>query len=413
MFFYANFRKDDLLFHSFQYYLTGFLEVLFIFSVRYLENPFILCWLAFAGIPLLDFLTPPDIRNPSKEEARRLSKELRFKIPVYVAVLVDWITEFWVINWLIQNDTKQSPIIIIATILMIGLLGGLNINISHELVHKEDTFERGLGIFNLGRMFYMHWYVEHVWGHHKRVGLKDDPATARYNETLYQFIPRCVAGTWKSAWNIEKDRLLKQKGYKSVWVPQNKFIYFVASYIAFPLLVAYFLGVRAGFYFVMIGIVSFLFLEIINYIEHYGLIRNEDEKVTIQHSWNAPHRLSNIILFKLQRHSDHHENAHKPYQVLCSYEESPTMPQGYAGMIILALFPNSFRKVMNQLLDHHGGIKKLEKTNFDKLQQSVDFFVFKVAALLTLVLILSLCLQNYNNIYIIITEAGQLVAQNI
>lgn len=133
----------------------------------------------------------------------------------------------------------------------------------------------------------------------------------------------------------------------------------------------------------VIAFMSVVLLEIINYIEHYGLQRkkldNGDyENVTIKHSWNAPHRLSNYLLFKLQRHSDHHENALKPYQILCSYDESPTLPTGYLGCILLAIYPKIWFKIMNHLLNHISKGEIPSKDNVKKLQACMLNYIWNI-----------------------------------
>jgi alkane 1-monooxygenase len=272
---------------------------------------------------------------------------------------------------------------------LIASSGAGAINLSHELIHKEDPFERLVGILNLGKVFYQHWWIEHVYGHHRRVGTDKDPATARLGQSLYQFIPQTVIGTWKSSWDLEKNRLLKK--YGSVWVMQNQFIYFILFYLTLPAVIWQGIGLRAAIYCIIFGFSGALFLEIVNYLEHYGLEREEGEPVTIHHSWNAPHRFTNYGLFKLQRHSDHHENGYKPYQILATYEEAPTLPHGYPTLIIMTLFPPIWKRVMDPLaLD---ALKKVQLTKEQKAKvlREVNLFTGLVFVVLTAIFIAKLC----------------------
>ena len=114
-------------------------------------------------------------------------------------------------------------------------------------------------------------------------------------------------------------------------------------------------GLNTIYFFLISATIGALLLETVNYIEHYGMVRKKIdgryEKVTHLHSWNASHMVSNFLLFQLQRHSDHHAFAHKRYQVLNHYDQSPQLPQGYSAMIILALFPPLWFKVMDRRLE--------------------------------------------------------------
>jgi alkane 1-monooxygenase len=177
--------------------------------------------------------------------------------------------------------------------------------------------------------FYMHFTIEHLYGHHKKVATPDDPATSQKGMTLYQFLPKSIIGSYISAFKIN---------------PIFTTLTTIGSFLFFSLM--YKVG---GLFLLAIAFLSgfggALVLEVINYIEHYGLERKRNadgsyERVTIRHSWNAPHRFTNYMFYKLQRHSDHHENSLKPYQTLCSYEDSPQLPHGYIGCVIIAIFPS-------------------------------------------------------------------------
>ena len=156
---------------------------------------------------------------------------------------------------------------------------------------------------------YMHFYIEHNIGHHKHVATPEDPSTARYNEAIYVFWIRSTWQSYVNAWKLEA-RKLRREG-NAFWGLRNRMIHFTivqAIYLAIVFILSSWQGLAAM---LILAVFSFILLETINYIEHYGLRREKladgsYEKVTIRHSWNAPHRFTNYVLFKLQRHSDHH-----------------------------------------------------------------------------------------------------------
>lgn len=188
----------------------------------------------------------------------------------------------------------------------------------------------------------MHFTVEHLQGHHKWASTPKDPATAPQGMTLYEFVPRSVLG-----------------GYRSAFALNPAFVSLATIIeVLFTGAIWKFYDLKTVLFFLVYAAGGIFILELINYIEHYGLQRRQDsdgiyERVNIRHSWNAPHRLSNYLFFKLQRHSDHHENALKPYQTLCSYEDSPQLPHGYLVCMLLALFPKRWFAVMDPLVQEY------------------------------------------------------------
>jgi alkane 1-monooxygenase len=203
---------------------------------------------------------------------------------------------------------------------------------------------------------YMHFTYEHLYGHHRRVATPEDPASAEKGIDLYHFVVRSFFGSYKSVYLMEKNEA------KKPFYANYSVLSIVAS-ILFTLLMFKVYGVQGGLFFLLEAAGSIFYLEAINYLEHYGLRREKKpdgtyEKVTIRHSWNAPHRFSNYLLFKLQRHSDHHENSLKPYQTLLTLEESPHLPHGYPVCIFLSFFPSQWFKIMDPLVDEYNKTKK-------------------------------------------------------
>jgi alkane 1-monooxygenase len=253
------------------------------------------------------------------------------------------------------------------------------INVAHELGHKKEAWARFHSKLNLMTVCYMHFYIEHNKGHHVNVGTPQDPATSKKNQTFYAFWFQTVIGSWRDAWQIEKRRLESKK--LPLWNPiHNQML----QYVIFPIL---FIGILTLIFSLLQGIfvwqvplfflaqsyLAFSSLEAVNYIEHYGLQRREIapgkfEKVNPLHSWNANHLISNFFLLQLQRHSDHHAYAARPYQILRHFEESPQLPYGYPVMILMSMIPPLFFKVMNKRLEDW----KAQAYNAEHIKQVVQ-----------------------------------------
>ena len=342
------------LYNPLPYYCLVFLYALFYIFCTYLKNPFIALWIVFGLLPILDQYVSMDLLNPTKDQQRELKNLIRFKIPLLLTIALDWVFLFWAINQITDKD--QNFLYKLGVLIVIISLEGASINNSHELNHKIKKFDNIIGTLNLSKSFYMHFIIEHNQGHHRNVATFDDPATSRLNESVYRFFPRTVSGTFFSAWEIENRNCAEK--YGNIYTYKNRMIWFSLAIIALPLIFYAIYGLKGMLLQIVIGIGSFLLLELVNYIEHYGLERKklengQYENVNTTHSWNAPHRFTNYFLFKLQRHSDHHENALKPYQNLCTYENSPLLPNGYSLCILMALFPNLWFEVMNPMVESY------------------------------------------------------------
>mmetsp|Transcript_44169 Transcript_44169/g.50831 ORF Transcript_44169/g.50831 Transcript_44169/m.50831 type:complete len:389 (+) Transcript_44169:307-1473(+) len=317
-------------------------------------NTWAFVFIAFGIIPTVDAILPVDTVNPTKEEQSKMAKKKSYRHMVYIAAIVEIAVWLWGLH--VFATAELNVYQRVGFILSHGIFGAAGFNVAHELFHKiSNKFEVILGNINMIPMLYLHFYVEHVWGHHKNVATPGDPASSRRNETLYAFLPRTLVGGFKSAWNLEAERLKKEK--KSVYSLENRHFTFFLVYIVALTATYHFYGTLGLTYYLLVALNSVIYLETINYVEHYALTRKEIkpgvyEPVDIRHSWNCTQSFSNWILFRLQRHSDHHENALKPYQNLCSYEDSPTLPQGYPLCIIMSLYP----KVWFEMA--HGVLKK-------------------------------------------------------
>lgn len=234
-----------------------------------------------------------------------------------------------------------------------GLItGGIGITYAHELVHQTSRFERALGEVLLTTTLYGHFAIEHVHGHHVHVGTPRDPVSARYRESFYRFFPRAVFGSFASAWGIQQERMARRG--LAWWHWSNPFWrYLGASALWLGLSYALAGWFGAGL-FLLQAVIAFTLLEIVNYVEHYGLARRllengRYERVGPHHSWNASHRVTNYLLINLQRHSDHHYHPGRRFPLLQHYEETqaPQLPFGYPTMFMMALAPPLWFRVMN------------------------------------------------------------------
>lgn len=199
----------------------------------------------------------------------------------------------------------------------------------------------------------MHFFIEHNRGHHRRVATEEDPASARRGEPLYLFWWRSIRDSYRSAWQLEAKRL--DKSGQQWFSLRNEMLVFQLVQVAFVLLIALVFGPKAALCFIAAAIMGILLLETINYIEHYGLRRQltesgRYERVMPMHSWNSNHMIGRMTLFELSRHSDHHFRASRKYPVLRHHEDSPQMPTGYPGMMLLACVPPLWFRVMHPRL---------------------------------------------------------------
>lgn len=315
---------------------------------------------AYGIIPILDTLIGKDRENISQESFDQVIGNRYFYAVVYTQVythIAIVIFSAYVIS--LQTLTTLE---IIGLLMSVGLYMSSGINVGHELGHKRNKIAQFHSQLVLMLVGYMHFFIEHNKGHHVNVATPKDPATSRKNQTFYAFWVQSVFGSWRSAWHIEKNRL-QRRGSK-VWSFSNAMIWYVIFPIAFFTLLTVAFSWSSGAviwaipaFLVGQAIMAFSSLESVNYIEHYGIMRREVapgryEKVNPLHSWNSNHVISNFFLFQLQRHSDHHAHAARPYQVLRHFDESPQLPSGYPLMILMSLVPPLWFSVMNKRLEN-------------------------------------------------------------
>ena len=332
-------------------YLTPF--VLYLLALIAFKETGIACWYTllytFFVIPFLELFIKADPKNLDEVEEALAKKNRGYDFVLYAAVVLQYYS-LWIFFHAVQ-EANISNWDLAGRIVSMGLLcGAFGINVAHELGHRVNKFEQFLAKMLLLTSLYMHFFIEHNKGHHKHVATASDPSTAKYNQSLYAFWPQTLMGTYKSAWKIAKEELEK-KG-KSWFSINNEMLLFQLIQVAFVLGIYLIFGLSVALFFLIAALLGVLLLETVNYIEHYGLTRNETEnhqfeRVQPHHSWNSNHIIGRLMLFELSRHSDHHYLASRRYQILRSFDNAPQMPTGYPGMILLSLVPPLWFKVMN------------------------------------------------------------------
>lgn len=314
---------------------------------------------AYGLIPILDEIVSRDSQNVSTEEYEKLINDRYFDILVYSHVYIQYFMLLWGCYVLTHDSLTWYQIF--GLMLSQGVYASTIINVAHELGHRKSAIAQFHARAALISVCYMHFFVEHNRGHHTHVATPLDPATARKNQTVFQFWVQSIIGGFRSAWNIEKKLL--QKENKPIWSINNEMIWAVLLPISLCFILTFsFSNPKQEIawivpsFFAVQSMIAILSLECVNYIEHYGIVRKQlengrYEKVNPLHSWNANHFYSNLLLFHLQRHSDHHAYAARPYQVLRHFDESPQLPFGYTMMILISLVPPIWFKVMNKRLE--------------------------------------------------------------
>lgn len=311
-----------------------------------------LVWLpvfyAFILIPLLELVLQPSSFNLNEAEEAIAKKERLYDWFLYLIVPLQYISLFVFLHNIQQTDLTIWDKT--GRILVMGLLCGIfGINVGHELGHRINKGEQFLAKSLLLTSLYMHFFIEHNRGHHKNVGTPNDPSSAPLGQSLYAFWIRSISGVYIKAWKIAIDEQHKKE--RSFW--QNEMLHYQLIEISFCLLIGLFFSWMVLGFFLLAAIIGVLLLETVNYIEHYGLRRKQTsngnfERAMPQHSWNSNHIIGRLMLFELSRHSDHHYLANKKYQTLKHHDNSPQLPTGYPGSMILAFFPPLWFAIMNR-----------------------------------------------------------------
>jgi len=317
----------------------------------------------YLGLPVLDFVFGEDKQNPPEQAVPELENTTYYRVITYLLVPIITFGFLFNVVFLATHDLHWLHWLAVA--ITTGSLLGFGLNLGHEMGHKKRKLDKALALFTLSLGGYGHFSIEHNRGHHRDVATPEDPATSRMGEHIYEFMLREIPGAFKRAWKLEGERL--ERAGKSRWNAGNEMLQAGAmTLVLYTALIAMF-----GWPMVpVLAVVAFwgaFQLTSANYIEHYGLMRQklpngEYERCAPHHSWNSNHLVSNLVVFQLQRHSDHHANPARSYQSLRDFPELPSLPSGYFGMFLIAYVPPLWFAIMNPRLLEVAG-KNAQKIN--------------------------------------------------
>ncbi len=322
-------------------------------SVFWWSGPLII----FGIIPLFDLAFGTDTENPPEEVVEWLEQDVYYRWCTYLFIPLQFTSLIFACYVWGYFDLSLFGALGLA--ISVGSVSGIAIANAHELGHRRESIEKRLALIALAPSFYGHFCVEHNRGHHVRVATPEDPASARLGESFYQFLPRTMIGSLRSAWELECSRLKRSGKPVFSWHNDNLRAWslslglFAGLCLVFGLAILPFLAIQAFF--------GACLLEVVNYLEHYGLLRQKGddgryERCAPQHSWNSNIVVSNVFLYHLQRHSDHHANPMHRYQSLRHMEEAPQLPGGYAAMVPIACVPPLWRRLMDKrVVEHYQG----------------------------------------------------------
>ena len=323
-------------------------------GIGYWVGPFVV----FGLIPVLDQIIGKDAANPPDSAIKYLERDRYYRWCTYLFLPLQFASLIFACY--LWSDGGLSFGENLGLALSVAMVGGIAINTAHELGHKRKNGERWLSKIALAQTGYGHFFIEHNRGHHVRVATPEDPASSRLGESFWEFLPRTVSGSLRSAIDLERERLgRKDKGF---WTLENDVLnaWLMSAALFIGLVVVF--GTAVIPWLLLQAVVGFSLLEVVNYLEHYGLLRQWDEEkdryelCRPEHSWNSDNVASNVFLYHLQRHSDHHANPLRRYQALRHFEGLPELPSGYATMMLLAYVPPLWFRVMDPLvLAHYGG----------------------------------------------------------
>jgi len=340
---------------------------LWLLSLTYPLQPFIGVWLylrtgveawlmlalalGYIVATLLDIILGEDENNPPEEVVLQLDADRYYRYLTYLVVPLHFVSLIGLAWFAGTHDISTWAFVGLAVIA--GMSSGLGINTGHELGHKKSRLERTLAKIVLAVPVYGHFWIEHNRGHHRDVATPEDPASSRMGENIYAFAIREIPGAFARAWKIEKSRL-ERRG-SSAWDTSNQILQSMALAALLQI------GIVIAFGWAMIPFLlihnAFAWWQLTsaNYVEHYGLLREKDANGRYRrcepfHSWNSNHVYSNLVLFHLERHSDHHAHPLRRYQSLRHFDDLPTLPNGYFGSYLLAYVPWLWYRIMDKRL---------------------------------------------------------------
>ena len=324
----------------------------------------------FLLVPILDVMFGEDTHNPPEEIVPLMAKDNYYRVLLYIGIVLLF-ANFFTVAWFIGTHPLPWWAYLVLT-LGTGFSSSDAILIGHELGHKSSRLDRTAAQIVNGLVGYGHFCIEHNRGHHVNVATPEDCVSSRMGESIYRFVLREIPGAFRRGWRLEQERLAKLG--KSMWSPQNEVLQsWALTFTIGVVLLAIFGWVLLPFL-IIHHVYAWYGLTQANYVEHYGLLRQKlasgrYELPEPRHSWNTNHIYSNLISFHLQRHSDHHANALRPYQALRDFSDLPRLPSGYPGSFGLAMIPPLWFRVMDpKLMRWAGG--DIRKINVDPAKRA-------------------------------------------
>lgn len=314
-------------------------------------------------IPTLDKLIGEDTENPPLDAIADLEADPYYSRIVKLFIPLQYATNVYGAYLASRKGTSVADQVLLGT--LVGMVNGIAINTAHELSHKNGRLEHYLSHLALAPSGYNHFRIEHPYGHHRRVATPEDPASSRLGETFWKFLPRTVIGSFKSAIEIEKKRLERKK--LPFFCKENELIHGWAMSAIYHGLMFKKFGMRSVPFQLTQATYAVTLFEAVNYIEHYGLKREKKEngqyeRTLPEHSWNNNNLVTNLFLYQLQRHSDHHAYSTRSFQTLRHFENAPQLPAGYGAMLLPAFIPTWWSKIMDdRVVEHYNG--DLSKVN--------------------------------------------------
>jgi alkane 1-monooxygenase len=322
-------------------------------------------WLVWLGViviyglvPMLDALLGQYKSTWTPEQQAKLARDPMLRVIPWVCAIV-WFSILGYAMSVFAQVLLLPTIHVIGFVVSLGVVGGITaINVGHELVHRNNKVERFLGGALLASVCYGVFKVEHVRGHHLHVATDADPATARFGESVYAFLPRAIVGVYTHGWRIESESLARAGHRGFARFVRNEVLHWSLLSAAFAAIAfasagaATSAGALGLALYLGASLVAIIELEIVDYVEHYGLQRKRDasgqlERVGYPHSWDFSGWLTNGFLINLQRHADHHAHGGRPFGALSTRPEAPQLPASYAAMVLASLIPPLYRAIIH------------------------------------------------------------------
>jgi len=345
-------RQDETMLKvTLKYYSGCILPVMFLAMVSFDLGLLLIvpALLFFLGVPILDPLVGKDFNNldPSK-----ITSPMHFFLELapilYMSLYIGCI---FAGAWYVAVTPEWT--VLVACILTVGTIAGVSFSATHELIHSKNATRKWWGRAGLLSVAFMHFEIEHLCGHHRYACTTDDASTARLGEGLYAYLIRSIPKGIRWSWQFETNRLARVG--LTVWHPRNRVIWYAVLPIVVSAIFFALFGWRGLVLYIVQATLGFLVMMIAAYIEHYGVLREVSDdgvldRIDARHSWDSNYFLSGAMSFNVQRHSDHHLKATKKYPLLQSHETAIELPAGYQAMIVLALIPPLWRRIMDPLL---------------------------------------------------------------